>query len=339
MARAKVGTQSTMQPSRSFAGPLFIVGMPRSGTKLLRGLLNRHSRVGIAGIETEFLPWMARRFARFGDLSERARFDAFYAAMRRHSYFRLRREQGGLIGAARWHAACADFSAAGVFEALMRIEVDAPAGSGRIWGDKSPSYIDDLPLLKQLYPAAKVLHIVRDVRDYCLSTHKAWGKDMLRAAQRWADGVSKARKDGAHLGPDYCELRYEDLLERTEAELRRVCAFLGVEFEPAMLELGRPAENLGDARGVSEVVRGNSGKWHAMRPQTLARVEEITGPVLLECGYALALPPRPPRRLGRLEIRLAQLRDGWRLVRAERNGWGFWRRALFHLRYFAATRG
>jgi Sulfotransferase family len=328
-----------VQPSNSFAGPLFIVGMPRSGTKLLRGLLNRHSRIGVADIETEFLPWMARRFARFGDLRQRARFDAFHAAMLRHSYFRLRREQGGLVGAQCWHAACADYSAAGVFEALMRLEVDAPPGSGRIWGDKSPSYIDDLPLLKQLYPAAKVLHIVRDVRDYCLSTHQAWGKDMLRAAQRWADGVRQARKDGADLGPDYLELRYEDLLERTEAELRRVCAFLGVEFEPAMLELGRPAENLGDARGASKVVRGNSGKWHAMQPQTLARVEEIAGAALLEFGYALALRQRAPRRLGRLEMRLAQLRDGWRLVRAERNGWGLWRRALFHLRYFAATRG
>jgi hypothetical protein len=76
-----------------------------------------------------------------------------------------------------------------------------------------------------------------------------------------------------------------------------------------------------------------------MAPETLARVEEIAGPVLLECGYALAQPPRPPRRLGPLEMRLAQLRDGWHLVRAERNGWGFWRRVLFHLRYFSATRG
>ncbi len=323
----------------SFSGPLFIVGMPRSGTKLLRGLLNRHPRIGVPGIETEFLPWLANRFERFDDLRSRARFDAFYAAMLRHSYFRYRREHGSLIEAGRWHAACADFSAAGVFEALIRVEVDAPRGSGRIWGDKSPSYIDDLPLLKRLYPAAKVLHIVRDVRDYCLSMRNAWGKDMLRAAQRWADGVQKARRDGAALGADYLELRYEDLLERTESEMRRVCAFLGVEFEPQMLSLGRPAENLGDARGATRVVPGNSGKWHAMAPKTLARVEELAGPALLACGYALALPPRAPRRLSGAEMRLAQLGDAWRLAWGGRGGRGFWRTALFHLRYFAATRG
>ena len=324
----------------SFAGPLFLVGMPRSGTKLLRALLARHSRIALPDIETEFLPWLAHRFERFGDLRDPARFDALYAELSRHSYFRYRRMQGALIDARRWHAACAEFSAAGVFEALVRLEAGAPPGSGRIWGDKSPSYIDDLVLLKQLYPAAKVVHIVRDVRDYCLSIRKAWGKDMLRAAQRWADGVRKARADGVTLGGDYLELRYEDLLARTEAELRRVCAFLELEFEPAMLELTGSTENLGDARGAQRVVAGNHGKFRrAMPERTLARVEEIAGALLLECGYELALPPRPPRRLSRLEMRLAQLRDAWHLARADHNGWGFWRTALFHLRYFATTRG
>ena len=324
----------------SFAGPLFVVGMPRSGTKLLCGLLERHPRLGVTGLETEFLPWLAHRIGRFGDLRRRERFDAFHTEMLRHSYFRYQAERGRLIDAARWHAACADFSAAGVFEALVRTDAGVPRGSGRIWGDKSPSYIDDLPLLKELYPAAKVLHIVRDVRDYCLSMRKAWGKDMLRAAQRWADGVSKARRDGAALGADYLELRYEDLLARTEEELRRTCAFLGVEFEPAMLALNRSTEDLGDARGARRVLGDNRGKFrHAMEPKTLARIEELAGTVLLECGYELVLPPRPPRRLSGVEMRLAQLRDAVQMVRANRRGWGFWRTALFHLRYFTTTRG
>jgi hypothetical protein len=322
----------------NFAGPLFLVGMPRSGTKLLRGLLNRHPRIGIPAIETEFLPWLARHFEHFGDIRDAEYFDAFHRAMSRQSYFRWRREQGRPVDARRWRAGCANFTLADVFEALLREDVDAPRASGRIWGDKSPSYIDDIPLLKQVYPAAKVLHIVRDVRDYCLSIHKAWGKDMLRAAQRWAHGVRRARADGAALGADYLEIRYEDLLERTPAELRRVCAFLGVEFDPAMPALDKTTENLGDTRGAVGVIRGNSGKWRAMAPRTLERIEEIAGAVLLECGYTLALPPRPARRLNAIEMRLAQLKDGWRLVRADRYGWGLWRTALFHLRYFATTR-
>jgi hypothetical protein len=118
-----------------------------------------------------------------------------------------------------------------------------------------------------------------------------------------------------------------------------VCRFLGVAFDPAMTALESSTENLGDTRGVVGVVRANRGKWRAMAPRTLARIEEIAGEALRECGYALALPPRPCRRLGALEMRLAQLKDGWSLVRADRYGWGAWRTALFHLRYFAATRG
>ena len=324
----------------AFRGPLFIVGMPRSGTKLLRGLLNRHPLIGIPEVETEFLPWLARRIARFGDLRDPARFEAFHRRMMRQTYFRFRREQGGVIDARRWHAACREFGAAGVFEALMRLEAHALHGSPRIWGDKSPSYMDDLPLLKRLYPHAKVVHIVRDVRDYCLSMRKAWGKDMLRAAQRWADGVERARREGAGLGEDYLELRYEDLLARTEDELRRVCAFLGVDFEPAMLTLAKPEENRGDARGATRVLSENRGKFsHAMAPRTLSRIEELAGPTLLACGYALALPLRPRRRLSPLQSSLAQLKDAWHLVRANESGWGFWRVALFHLRYFATTRG
>ena len=64
----------------AFHGPLFVVGMPRSGTKLLRGLLNEHSRIGIPLNETEFLPHWLRSWSAFGDLSSRTAFDAFSKA-------------------------------------------------------------------------------------------------------------------------------------------------------------------------------------------------------------------------------------------------------------------
>ena len=118
-----------------------------------------------------------------------------------------------------------------------------------------------------------------------------------------------------------------------------MCAFLGIAFDPGMLRLQSSTENLGDARGATRVLAGNSGKWRAMSPRTLERVEEIAGAVLAECGYELALAARAPRRLSAIEMRLAQLSDAWRLVRADRAGWGLLRTALFHLRYFAATRG
>ena len=59
----------------NFHGPLFIIGMPRSGTKLLRGLLNQHPQIGIPLSETEFLPWLVKCFPDYGDISGR---DAYH---------------------------------------------------------------------------------------------------------------------------------------------------------------------------------------------------------------------------------------------------------------------
>ena len=61
-----------------FKGPLFIVGIPRSGTKLLRGLLDEHPMIGIPPIEIEFLPYWEKRWRDFGDLSDPYMFSKFY---------------------------------------------------------------------------------------------------------------------------------------------------------------------------------------------------------------------------------------------------------------------
>lgn len=323
----------------SFDGPLFIVGMPRSGTKLLRELLNRHPRIAIPGVETEFLPWLVANLGKFGDLQDTVRFNAFFDRVSRQTYFELRRREGATFDAARWHAACRSFTPAGVFEALIRLEVDAPVGSGRIWGDKSPSYVDDLALIKRLYPTVKVIHIIRDVRDYCLSIHKAWGKNMPRAAQLWSDGVAAARNAGVSLGEDYLELHYEDLVTDTEAALKALCVRLDIEFDVRMLTLDKPPENLGQARGLTHVVKDNHGKFfRQMAHADLARVEELAGHTLVACGYSLALPAVPSRRLSGGEMFAAQLGDGWQLARRVHDGSSMFKTALFHLGHFFTTR-
>ncbi|MFO1205155.1 MAG: sulfotransferase [Burkholderiales bacterium] len=323
----------------AFEGPLFVVGMPRSGTKLLRDLLNGHSCIGIPCAETEFLPWLVSRVGHCGDLSERANFDRLYAEIVRKSFFTYRANADRLISADRWFDACERTDPAGIFEALIRVDTNAPRGSGRIWGDKSPSYIDDLPLINRLYPEGRVLHMVRDVRDYCVSMQEAWGKDVRRAAQRWADEVLQARRDGQALGARYAELRYEDLLREPEAALRRACAFIGVAFEPKMLELTRPSENIGRARGARHVVRGNHGKFaEHMPPKLIADVEALAGPAMQAFGYEPMFPLGAPRRLSRRRMLLAQVRDGLKLVRHRQDGKSALSALMFHLRYFNTTR-
>lgn len=314
--------------------------MPRSGTKLLRDLLNRHPKIAIPDVETEFLPWLAHRVPRLGDLSDRGRFDNLYRRLARKSFFVYRREAGRGVSTEAWFRACRSFDAAGLFEALIRLDVNALPGSGRIWGDKSPSYIDDLTLIGTLYSDARIVHIVRDVRDYCVSVNRAWGKDMRRAAHRWSIGVMKARRDGRALGPRYLEVRYESLLRDPRSTLAGLCEFLGVEFTPEMLALGRPSENIGEARGALQVVTDNHGKFLArIDSESLADVEQIAVEAMREYGYEPVLRPRRLHWSMPIRLRLAHFHDALQLIRHREDGRGLFESFLFHLRYFVTTRG
>jgi hypothetical protein len=227
-----------------------------------------------------------------------------------------------------------------VFEALVRIDVDAPLNSNVIWGDKSPSYIDDIELIAQLYPCAKFIHIIRDVRDYCLSINAAWKKNIFRASQRWVDDVEDARAVGCRLGPSsYIEVHYEDLIARPVQEMARLCDFIGVAFDPAMTTLQHATENLGDTKGEVRIVGDNFGKYLTRMPQSvLTRVEGIAGETLIACGYKLARPFQPRKRIPAWQMKVAQIQDGWELLRTAREKQGLLIHLQARLRYFFITR-
>lgn len=320
-----------------FAGPLFLVGMPRSGTKLLRDLLNQHPDIGIPEAETEFLPALARAWPAMGDLREPAAWAAFVDHMRGSAYFvYLAEERGIVLDGAAWRAACPSFALTGVFEGLCRLH--GGAGPGQIWGDKSPGHIAHLGLLRALWPEARVVHIVRDVRDHALSMQKAWGKDPLRAAVRWHDRVGAALGELAAWGPAALTLRYEDLVADPAAALARVCGLVGRDFVPEMTTLARPAENLGDTAGQTAVVADNVAKWrHTMDPALARRIGALAAPVLTVLGYPAA--PGPVERPGTTELRLRQLADGARLVRFDVDQRGILGALRFRWRIFRETGG
>jgi len=302
-----------MTSPEPFNGPIFIVGMVRSGTKLLRGLLLENPRVRIPAGESDLLPMWIDQWGRFGDLSERTAFDAFYRRASALPYLVAMTRVGYPAEADRWYAACPGYDVAGVFEGLVRTQLDA--GPGTLWGDKTPSYTRHIAQISRCFPEARFVHIVRDVRDYCLSVNKAWGKNRLRAAQRWSDDVRRARADGEALGSRYLEIRYEDLIADPPGVMERVCRFAGVAFDPGMLSLSKPSEVAGDAGGLREVKRDNAGKYRTqMDPDTCRRIEAIGGDVLRDAGYDVAYTGEV-RRIGPLRMTVYQLADAVTMVR------------------------
>ena len=308
----------------SFNGPVFVVGCARSGTKLIRDLMNRHPRIRIPKSETELLPYLASIIDSFGDLSQPMAFshlcdwamDSLYFRSERHTRDPAAYEE-------RWRSWCRSYDLPGIFEGLIRADVDAAWDSDIIWGDKSPGYVVRLDLLHELYPERRVVHIVRDVRDVCLSSRKAWGKSMRRNAQRWVYSMELSRRQSAVLGDRYLEIRYEDLLTDTEATMRRVAAHLDIEFVPEMLWLEESTETLGSAKGSLEVMASAAQRWKTqMTSGDQQRVEAIAWSTLQAHGHEVSAPPPEVHELGNVQMKLLKAYDGVQLAARRVRVWG-----------------
>jgi hypothetical protein len=319
------------------AGPVFIVGMPRSGTKLLRGLLNRHPRVRIPDIETDFFPFLVTWVAKNGEPATDAAFAELFEQMRGATYFTFRRDAQPFIWK-EWQAHCPNFNAAGLFEGFIRYETGATRSDGVIWGDKSPSYVRHIKLLLDHYPAARVIHIIRDVRDYCVSMRQAWNKDIRRAAYQWGHDVGVAHPICVANSQRCIEIRYEELLQDPEPQMRRLSDFLGIEFTPEMTQLKRPAEQRGDATGQVEIVRTNFSKFgERLSAREVRDVEALAYDTMRLLGYS---PTRATqqRRMLRVEQKIRRVRDAAHLVLRGARGRGFAHALKFHLSHVRLSR-
>jgi hypothetical protein len=265
---------------------VFLVGMPRSGTKLLRELLNRHSAIAIFPNESHFIPGLQRRAGPYGDLRDRDAFSALYAELAGTIFFERLERQGIVIDEDEWFGRLQGGDIRHALEALF--DCYAAMTGARIVGDKTPEYLTAIPLLSELFPGAKFVHIMRDPRDYALSMRNAWGKSLLRAAQRWKTRIRKFGADVRAHPVEYLEVRYEDLVSDPRPILQKTCDFLGVPFEPAMLTLEQPVENLGDTQGAATIVRDNFGKWkQELGEDEVRQIEAIAGKLMSELGYVV----------------------------------------------------
>lgn len=261
---------------QQFSGPLFLVGSPRSGTKLLRGLLNRHPLIGLCDPESHFIPYLFQKHG--GDPAcFAADLDRLFADFDRTPFQIYCRSQGrAVMTRAGFEALAGAGTWSGAFEVILRFYAEGGGGPQAVWGDKTPSYVREMELLKRIFPAARFLHIVRDPRDVALSARRAWGHSPLRTAAKWARDMEAAQRGAEPLGQDYMRVYYEQLLADPEAELRRISAFAGRPYEDRMTRLAVPSENLGSARGKRYIDAGNASKFRTeMAPARQKRIEEI----------------------------------------------------------------
>ena len=305
------------------AEPLFIVGFQRSGTTLLRLMLNAHPEIAIPHDSAELWPTYARLAAtKYGGLSSpddvRRMIDDLLREPRIHAW-QTALPRDALLAAPLPSS----------FPEVMRRfhTVYARAHGKALWGDKNTGTLVELDRLDAEFPACRIVHLVRDGRD-CALSHRDYlygYENVLRVALEWREQVMLCHKMGAMLPRErFYELRYEDLLLDPGGELGRLCDFLGVAFSPLMLDYHRHVEDHvpQERRPLWPLLdrpptAANAFKWKsAMTSRDRAIFERTAGQLLRTFGYETSESAKEGRFL---EIwYFVHSRLAWRLEAAGR---------------------
>jgi hypothetical protein len=235
---------------------LFVIGAPRSGTTLLARMLGSHS-----AIYNRPEPHLLTPLAHLG----------YYATVQKAPY-----DPFNVAEAIRGFVADLPRKEADYFDAC-RAYTDVLYGrmlatSGKtLFLDKTPAYALVLDFITRLYPRAKYVVLTRHPVAIFSSFAASFFDDDYGVAQnhnpilnRYVPAIARfLRQRPAPLA----HVRYEEMVREPASTMERICAFLGVPFEPGMIEYGRHAHDdsgLGDPLGVKRhdrPVTASIEKW------------------------------------------------------------------------------
>jgi hypothetical protein len=293
--------------------PVFVVGHGRSGTSILSTLLRSHLQVAF-GTESQFFVRYYRQLTRYGDLKREPNRRFLVEDLSRERFFQRSKKYGVRLDVERAVRDADPQTYAGVLAAIMR--QNAECQQMERWGDKTPEYTAHLPLLRELFPTAQFIHIVRDGRDVALSGYQMHfgAKNAFAAARQWSSMLRQVQAFAATMPETaFMELRYEDLLTNTARAFEQIIGFLDIE-DPD----GEVKARIG-AAAAADLRAGNFGKWKT----DLSRREQemfvaIAGSELAHYGYEAAVATRSaPGYLGSLYwradnvIRRMAMREYW----------------------------
>jgi tetratricopeptide (TPR) repeat protein len=194
--------------------PVFIVGLPRSGTTLTEQVLASHPRIHGAGELHE----VARVFRSLPELVGQPSLEHFDAL--------------GRLTPELTRTAARSY--------IERLDELAPALAERVV-DKQPDNLNHLGLIALCWPEARVIVCHRDLRDVAVSCWQMglattpWSNDWEHIARRFADHrrVLEHWKQSRPLG--WLDVAYEDLVGDLEGQARRMIEYLGLDWDPACL--------------------------------------------------------------------------------------------------------
>ena len=254
----------------SFDKMVFIVGVSRSGTTLMRRVLNKSTKFALLD-ENNYMghlwPPLAMRkvFSRFGSLNIDQNVvklvDWFYSSdfdnysrlktvSWQWQWFRDEVPKEQLLE----RILSSDRSEKGIY--LVFMELFCEEREGEVIGEKTPSHIKYIDTIMQWYPDAKIIHMLRDPRAiYTSEVRRRQEKSpsppyrqlrkfplllklflMFQVTWTWGDALKRYRKYSEKYGSNYRVVQFESMIGSPESEVRSICDWVGVEFQEIMLE-------------------------------------------------------------------------------------------------------
>ena len=292
----------------------FVVGVNRSGTTLLRMMLDAHPELTIPP-ETHFVPELIAA-AESKDPAPEALL-ATITGQREWGDFGL--DEDELLERFR---AIEPLNAGDALRAFYSAYAER-AGKPR-WGEKTPIYVKSMRKIERALPEARFVHVIRDGRDVALSIRDRAVKEhpIDRIAERWVRRITRAREQARHLA-HYEEIRYENLILDTRPTLERVCELFELPWDDALLDYHeRSADRLEEmkrelpddgkrttlsverrmathARTTEKPDPQRVSRWReSMDRSDRAQFESIAGSLLVELGYQVGNGPGTEPRGG-----------------------------------------
>ena len=265
----KFSEQSDGDVGRS---PVFLVGFFRSGTTLMEQILAAHSAV-ITSDENGILFEISREIGRITECG-----DDISDGLRR-----LLPSQMQQLRAMYWSRVTDEYGA-----------IDP----SRLFVDKVTLNSISVGLIRCLFPNAKILFMLRDPRDVCVSCFAQSMRPTVTTVNllRWA-GIADQYATVMDLwlqlrcllGDAYLEIRYEDLVENFDSTVRRVFEFVGIEWEDAVAQFHERSKQRFIATPSFEdvakpVFRSSLQRWRNYAEQ-IRQIEPQLKRFILEFGY------------------------------------------------------
>ena len=241
-------TENHATPDSHAPNPIFIVGLPRTGTTLTERIVSSHSKVASLG-ETLFLPMVLRQ-------------ESGIESRERMTPEMIR--------------AVADVDASRIAARYLEC-VDYRLGAEPHFIDKLPMNFLHLGFIARSWPEARIVHLVRNPMDACFSMFKqvfTWAYKFSYSMDdlaRYYVAYDRLRKHWQSLlGDRLVEVQYESLVTDQEGETRRLLDRLGLAFEPACLDFEKntaPSATASSVQIRSKIHTGSIGRWKQFEKQ------------------------------------------------------------------------